>query len=228
MKAAAAAPYILSADGCLKLWWIPLLFLLIPILFHLKGCLIDTPADIDPIPPSPITDSLAPAPITDSIAIPPVIDTIIPPPRFPVCKCAELTNPVFKIPSGVEPKTTFEVGRAPEYGSIQNLDENGFYNMLNAKFQSSQREKNFLNGIFKQMGYENGWADATAELISSVQLTKGSIGNLGTKASHQTVYRKLDLTNSRDLMAFKIKANNACHLHFLKACGNHFFYEDCE
>ena len=119
------------------------------------------------------------------------------------------------------------LGRAPEYGDSHALDANGFYTKLNNMYQSSRSEKKFLDDIFREMGYEGGWSDATPELFSEVTVPRGLSGNLGTKTSHKTVYRKLDPYNERDLKAFRIKAKNACDLHFMKTCGNHFFYNPC-
>ena len=202
VQPAPVAPLSADAGGCA--WWIPLLFLL-PLLLHL--C-IPTP----PPPPPP----------------PPVKKVVPPPPPPPVCNCADLTHPIFKIPPGPAPKTTTVLGRAPEYGNSHALSPNQFFDKLDNKFKGSQMEKDFLNGIFKQMGYENGWADAKPGMFTAVNVPRGVEGNLGTKVTHKTVYRKLDPTNVRDLKAFRIEAKNHCHLHFMKTCGNHFYFGECE
>jgi len=46
---------------------------------------------------------------------------------------------------------------------------------------------------------------------------------MGFNAKHRTVYAKLN-TTGRDLEAFKISAKNGCDIHFMKTCGNHFFF----
>jgi len=131
------------------------------------------------------------------------------------------------IPPGPAPKTTTVLGRAPEYGDSHELDGPGFYNKLNAGYQYSSKERKFLNDIFKQMGYVNGWADATPDMFSEVTVPRGVSGNLGTKKYHKTVYRTLDPYDAKDLEAFRISAKNGCDLHFMKTCGNHFFYKEC-
>jgi len=200
-------------DGCLKFW--PLLLLLPLLWFCWKGCGI-APV-VAPPPPPPVVAKV----------VPPVKE-VVPPPVVPKkCNCDDLTHPIFVIPDGPPPKETTILGRAPEYGNSHALNASGFYNKLKNKYSSSAMERTFLDGIFKQMGYENGFKDATADLFTEVTVPRGVSGNLGTKVTHKTVYRKLN-TRGKDLLAFRIKAENACDLHFMKTCGNHFFYNDCE
>lgn len=211
----AAAPVAekAAAGGCLKFWPL-LLLLLIPLLwFLIKGC-GGTPPPPPPPPPPPVVVEKTPPPP--------------PPPPAPTCNCDELTNPVFRIPPGPAPKTLKVLGRAPEYGNSHALDASGFYNKLDGKYKGSARERRFLDGISKQLGFENGWKDVSASAVSSVRVPRGVSGNMGTKRSHQTVYRKLDPVDSKDLEAFRITGPNTCQLHFMKTCGNHFFYQQCE
>ncbi len=208
---AAAAPVAekAAAGGCLKFWPL-LLLLLIPLLwFLLKGC-----GGTPPPPPPPVVVEKTPPPP--------------PPPPAPTCNCDDLTNPVFRIPPGPAPKTLKVLGRAPEYGNSHSLDASGFYNKLNAKYKGSASERRFLDGISKQLGFENGWKDVSASSVSSVRVPRGVSGNMGTKRTHQTVYRKLDPVDAKDLEAFRITGPNTCQLHFMKTCGNHFFYQQCE
>ena len=219
-KKVPVAPVATVAEkgGCFK-WWmlLPLLLLLLLWFLWFKGCFAATAPP--PPPPPPV------------VAAPVVAEKVVPPPpAAPTCNCSDLTHPVFKIPSGPAPKTTTRLGLAPEYGNLSALDAAGFYNKLKRGYDRSAREKVFLDGIFKQMGYENGFKDAevNASLISSTNVRRGASGNLGMKSNHQTVYRKLDPLDDKDLRAFKIKAKNACDLHFMNTCGNHFFYKTCE
>jgi hypothetical protein len=73
------------------------------------------------------------------------------------------------------------------------------------------------------MGYKNGFADATADLFSSVTLTPGTVGYMGYSERHRTTYASLD-TKGDDLKAFRIEAANGCTMHFMKTCGNHFYF----
>lgn len=200
-----------AGAGCLRFWPL-LLLLLIPLLwFLMKGCGATPPPPPPPPPPPVVVEKTPP-----------------PPPPAPVCNCEDLTNAMFNIPSGPAPKTLTKLGVAPEYGNCHGLDADGFLNKLNTGFNSSGREKRFLNAIAEQLGFEGGWNDVTAGDIESVRVPRGVSGNMGTLRSHETVYRKLDPTNARDLEAFRINGKNACNLHFMKTCGNHFFFQKCE
>jgi len=204
--AAEAAPAAVPAAAGLGLWPLLLLLPLIPLF------LLCTPTPIIPVVPPPPVAVVAPAPVVVAA---------------PVCDCSKLTHPIFKIPSGPPPKATTVLGRAPEYGNSHALDAPGFYNKLKNAYATSAMERKFLDGIFKQMGFENGFKDATADAFSEVEVPRGVRGNLGTKTTHKTVYRTLN-TRGKDLLAFKIKAKNACDLHFMKTCGNHFFFGMCD
>ena len=198
--------------GWLRFAWIPLL-LLIPflgLLWRSAPPVVNTPP---PPPPPPVVKKAVP-----------------PPPVIAKCKCSDLTHPIFLIPEGPAPKTTTALGRAPEYGNQHGKTPLEFFQKLGRAYKRSNMEKEFLNGIFKQMGYEDGFKDSevTADLFTAVNVPRGVEGNLGTKTTHKTVYRKLDPTNAKDLKAFRIKAKNKCDLHFMKTCGNHFFFEDCD
>jgi len=197
---AEVAPAAIPAVGGIGFWpFLPLL--LLPLLW-LFGA---TPPVVVPPPPLPI------------VAAAPVV--------VPTCDCSTLTHPIFVIPDTDPPKATTVLGRAPEYGNSHALDAAGFYNKLKNKYAGSAMERKFLDGVFKQMGFENGFRDATAADFSEVEVPYGSIGNLGTKVTHKTVYRYLN-TSVKDRQAFRIAAKNACDLHFMKTCGNHFFFRD--
>jgi len=223
-----AVRYAAPAAGDLnlaKFWWIPLLLLLIPLLVLAWGR-FNPSTVISSTPPPPVIEQ-----VVEQAVVPPTPPVkAVPPPVAPTprCKCEDITHPIFKLSGGPASEVTTKLGVAPEYGDLHNLDSNGFFSKLNVLYRSKGTEKKFLDGIFKQMGYTNGFADASADLFTSVTVPRGVSGNLGTKADHQTVYRKLDPTSDRDLEAFRIKAKNTCDLHFMKTCGNHFFFKQCD
>ena len=186
-------------------WWPLLLFLLFPLLYFM----------FPPVTAAPI----APIPWNSVPIVKPVV--------VKKCNCDALTHPVFALPDGEPPKITDRLGRAPEYGNSHDLSPAEFYTKLKRKYDSSQTEKNFLNGIFKQMGYTNGFEDATASLFSHEVIPRGINANLGGTPKHKTYYRKM-MTNEKDRQAFRIKAANYCDMFFMKTCGNHMFYhENC-
>ncbi len=172
------------------------------------------------------------------VVVPPVVETPAPvveaPPPAPVaavCNCNSQTHPVFKLPSASfianrSKAKNFKLSRLgtyPEFKDSHGLDGAGFYNKLKTRHSVSNTDKRFLDGIFKAMGYANGFADAEASMFSEVELPKGTRGNLGEGPMHRTKYHELP-DSSRDRQAFKIEAANGCHLHFMKTCGNHMFF----
>jgi hypothetical protein len=74
------------------------------------------------------------------------------------------------------------------------------------------------------MGYANGFADAKADMITEAMVPSGTTGNMGYSPQHRTIYAQLSPDAERDRMAFRIKAANGCDIHFMKTCGNHFFF----
>jgi len=51
----------------------------------------------------------------------------------------------------------------------------------------------------------------------------GITGNMGYGTRHKVKYVTLN-TRGADLEAFRIKAANGCDVHFMKTCGNFFFF----
>ncbi len=184
-------------------WW-PILFLLLPFLLFF----------LFPIVPAALPAAIAWKSVPVVAPAPVVVKT---------CDCDALTHPIFKIPNEEPPKTTTVLGRAPEYGDSHALSPAQFYNKIKAKYEESAMERRFLDGIFKQMGYENGFKDATADLFSNEVIPRGINANLGGTVSHKTYYRKM-MTNEKDRQAFRIKAANYCDMFFMKTCGNHMYY----
>ena len=80
-----------------------------------------------------------------------------------------------------------------------------------------------MDRVYKGMGYANGWADAKAEQFSEANVAPGTVGNMGYSKLHKTACDRLDATG-KDLLAFRIKSANGCDMHFMKTCGNHFFF----
>ena len=213
---AAAAPVVESAAGGggfnwkWLLWLLPLLLLLLG-LKMCGGC--DKAASITP---PPVIKTPAPTP-------PPAeVEKTVEAPVAPTCDCNGSSNIIFNIPSGRTAKVLTKLGTNPEFGNSHSLDAAGFYNKLKSA-ASNSRDKQFLDEIYKAMGY-SGFGDASADQFSETRVTSGTRGNMGFSSKHRTVYAELSPTSSRDLEAFRIKAANGCDLHFMKTCGNHFFF----
>jgi len=214
--AAATAPAVAAAtsSGGFKWWWLLLPLLLLALIPFLCGkCKTETP--------------VVPAPVEATPPPPPPVEATPPPPApvAAVCDCNNQTNKVFKLPpANTVAKKLSKLGTNPEFGNSHSLDGAGFYNKLKTEYSAGGRHKVFLDGIFRAMGYDNGFDGASASLFTEVELPRGTKGNLGYGGKkHGTGYYELpDAT--RDRQAFRIEAANGCHLHFMKTCGNHMFF----
>jgi hypothetical protein len=140
----------------------------------------------------------------------------------PTCAaCATGTDPIFT--SVCEnPKKLSRLGSNPEFGNSHSLSPEGFYEKLKKAYAKNAVDKVFLDRIYKAMGY-TGFEQASAEQFSAVTLPVGTTGKLGYSTAHKTgCYTLPDDEYHR--LAFRIVAANGCDIHFMKTCGNHFFF----
>jgi hypothetical protein len=162
-------------------------------------------------PPAPTPE---PAPVTEVEAPAPAA----------VCSCTGNANPIFNIRNR-SAKSLSRLGTNPEFGDSHGLNGAQFFNKLSNAYKSNSGDKRFLDNLFKGMGYA-GFGDATAAMFSETSVPRGTKGNMGASKQHRTIYASLDVTSDRDTRAFRIDAKNGCDIHFMKTCGNHFFF--CE
>ncbi len=121
------------------------------------------------------------------------------------------------------PKKLPRLGTNPEfarYGDLHAMNNASFLSFLKERAGKSSVDGAFLDRIAKGIGY-NSFADVPESAISEVTFDKGTYGNLGWGAAHNTGFDELP-DNERDRKAFKITGNGACSIHFMKTCGNHF------
>ncbi len=165
-----------------------------------------------PVAP-PVEKDVAPtAPAKEAVAAPALAGTD--------CNCS-VNSRLFKY-SGTA-KSVSKLGTNPEFGNSHGLSASQFYDKLRSKYANNPVDKNYLDNLFKKMGYGNGFSDASANLFSETEIERGTKGNLGYGADHGFGYYQLN-TNQRDRQAFRIQAKNGCHVHFMKTCGNYFYY----
>ncbi len=205
-----------AATGGGKWWkWLLGALLLGALLFLLlrgcDGCSKSTP-------PPPIPDPHPPIDKPDTTR---KQDPTPPPAPAATCNCTAQTDPVFAPRSG-EPKSLTRLGTNPEFGNSHGLTPEQFLTKLQTAAKNNAGDKRFLDRMFKAMGYTDFTA-AKADQFTATTVPVGTIGNMGRSKQHETVYAQLN-TSGLDLEAFRIKAANGCDLHFMKTCGNHFFY----
>jgi Domain of unknown function (DUF6089)/Thrombospondin type 3 repeat len=135
--------------------------------------------------------------------------------------CYESTDPIFTSVCN-NPKKLSRLGSNPEFGNSHGLTPTEFYEKLKRAYGNNKIDRVFLDRIYRLMGYSGGFADATADQFTEVELPVGSTGKLGYAKTHQTgCYTLPDDAYHRQ--AFHIRSANGCDLHFMKTCGNHFF-----
>jgi len=140
----------------------------------------------------------------------------------PVCACNANTNADFNTPFGATPKSVSRLGTNPQFGNSSNLSGPGFYFKLKNRHDKGGRDREYLDAIFRGMGY-SGFADANEFMFTETTLVPGVTGNMGYSKRHKVKYVTLN-TSGQDLAAFRIKSANGCDVHFMKTCGNFFFF----
>jgi OmpA-OmpF porin, OOP family len=136
------------------------------------------------------------------------------------CQCA---GSIFDIPVNGQAKSVTRLGTNPEFGNSRSLSPAQFYSKLKTAYRQSAANRVFLDELFKNMGYTNGFADVKADMFSNSSIPAGTTGNLGFSKAHKTQYSILNLSTT-DLDAFKVSSINGCDVYFMKTCGNHFYY----
>lgn len=217
-KVVAAAAATTEGSGTLGWWpWLLLIPLLLAMLWLSRGCygcddgrtVLPTPMDVSSIVTPPVrTNEVAAAAATLAAT---------------TCACNSECK-VMDLPENGRAQILTRLGTNPEFGNAHDLTGPQFLGRLRNRYATEPADKKFLDELFTCMGYANGFADATADVFSVVTLPNGKTGNMGYGANHGTTYSTLNAKDAKDLEAFKIEAANGCDVHFMKTCGNHFFF----
>ncbi len=134
--------------------------------------------------------------------------------------CGPSENILFNVPQNMTPINVTRLGTMPEFGDSHGLTPLGFYQKLNQRYQTRQYDQQFLDFLFRSMGYENGFKEARPEMFSDVKLAVGAKGVLGFGDFHGMQVSQLNVTDMRDLEAFSLKSANGRNINFMKTCGN--------
>ncbi len=177
----------------------------------LAGCPIkpEPKVAVAPVTPAPVT----PAPVKPApkISAPSVTG------RF----CGPSSNPLFNA-VGVTPINVTRLGTNTQFGSSLSLTPSEFYGRLENKYQTNAYDRSFLDLLAKSLGY-GSFQNMDASMFSNDTLAQGSSGVLGFGQQHAVQFSTLNVTDTTDLEAFKVRSVNGTDVHFMKRCGN-FMY----
>ena len=135
--------------------------------------------------------------------------------------CAPSSNVLFNV-TGSSPKSVSLLGTNPQFGESLSLTPDGFYRKLAAAYQTNQPDRAFLNLVARSLGY-GSFRDMDASMFSNDTLSNGTSGLLGFGSQHALQYSSLNVTDTSNLEAFKVRSANGTDVHFMKRCGN-FMY----
>jgi uncharacterized protein YegP (UPF0339 family) len=174
--------------------------------------------------PAPATPPPAETKVTEPTPQAAPTPQVTPPPAPTGCPaCTSSDDPIFTSECN-NPKKLPRLGSNPEFGNSHALSPAEFYEKLKKAHETNDVDKVFLDRVYKGMGYKS-FADAKPEQFSAVILSVGTSGKLGYSKAHKTGCYTLP-DKEYDRKAFRIEAANGCTFHFMKTCGNHFFF--CE
>jgi len=137
-------------------------------------------------------------------------------------QCGSSNVAIFSVPSDKAPKQINRLGTMPQFGDSHDLSSVEFFEKLQARYNSSEKDRTYLDYLFNSMGYANGFADAESYMFSDDLLPVGTRGLLGFGEDHHYEYSVLP-SAVQDREAFRVMSLNGSVVHFMKACGNYFY-----
>ncbi len=132
------------------------------------------------------------------------------------CQCS---GSIFDIPTDAVAKPLTRLGTNPEFGNSVRLTPNQFLAKMKRAYRASSTNRTFLNELFMNMGYANGFSDVTADMVSDTYIPYGTTGNIGFSKAHKTQYSTLNISRDQDLAAFKFTSLNLFILNYCKING---------
>ncbi|WP_409432323.1 YegP family protein [Litorimonas sp. RW-G-Af-16] len=132
-----------------------------------------------------------------------------------------LTTTLFST-TAVAPVVVTRLGTNPEFGDSHSLTPTGFCDKLANRYAASRYDANYLDYVARELGY-SGFNDVPSSACTNATIANGTVGILGYGEQHGLQYSKLDVTDGRDLEAFKIEGVNGRTIYYMKTCGNYFY-----
>lgn len=137
--------------------------------------------------------------------------------------CGSSDIAIFNVPTFETPVSVSRLGSYPEFGDSHALSPAQFFDKLEGKYNGLEQDRQYLDYLFKSMGYTGGFKDADASIVSNASLPQGTAGLLGLGVQHHFDYNRLDVTDPRDLEAFQLESKNGQIIYFMKTCGNYMY-----
>jgi hypothetical protein len=135
--------------------------------------------------------------------------------------CGSSPNVLFDVGYST-PISVGRLGTNPQFGDSRGYTSDEFFRRLQVKYNTSPRDKSFLDLLAKSLGY-GSFQNMDASMFSEDRLAQGTSGLLGFGAQHALQYSTLNVADPTDLDAFKVRSANGTDVHFMKRCGN-FMY----
>ena len=137
------------------------------------------------------------------------------------CDCATGSSRIFETEGAQLAVIVDRLGTNPEFGNVQGLSPQQFYDRLNAAWASDSYDRNYLEYLARSLGY-SGWQAMDASMFSDTTIPNGTRAILGYGSQHALQYSRLDLERD-DINAFRVRAANGCDVNFMKTCGNYAY-----
>ena len=137
-------------------------------------------------------------------------------------KCESSNVAIFSVPAETTPKQLTRLGTMPQFGDSHGLTPTEFYEKLKFRHETIEKDREYLDYLFRSMGYQDGFAAARPFMFSDAVLPVGTAGIMGLGKDHHYEYSILPSTE-RDRQAFHVLSANGENVHFMKTCGNYFY-----
>lgn len=137
-------------------------------------------------------------------------------------KCESSNVAIFSVPAEAIPKQLTRLGTMPQFGDSHGLTPIEFYEKLKFRHETIEKDREYLDYLFRSMGYRDGFAAARPFMFSEDVLPVGTAGIMGLGKDHHYEYSILPSTE-RERQAFHVMSANGKNVHFMKTCGNYFY-----
>lgn len=118
-------------------------------------------------------------------------------------------------------KANTDLENYPDFGDNNGLTAGMFFEKLRNRYLTNSKDREYLDFLFKSLGYENGFAEASASMISEDTLPQGTNAILGFGQFHDVAYDEVKADQEASLDAFRIKAADGADVYFMKTCAKH-------